>query len=92
MLGGLGFAYVFGASIVAQMVKNLPAIQETQVWSLGWEDLLEKEIATRSTILAWESPWAEEPGRLECTGSHTVGHTEQLTHHWKMHTLFFGVF
>ena len=44
------------------MVKNLPAVQETQVHFLGWEDLLEKEVTTHSSILAWEIPWSEEPG------------------------------
>ena len=53
-----------GASLVAQMVKNLPAIQETRVWSLGWEDALEKGTATHSSILAWRIPWAEGPGGL----------------------------
>ena len=48
--------------MVAQMVKNLPAMQETQVRSLGWEDPLEKEMATHSYILAWKIPWTEEPG------------------------------
>ena len=50
-------------------VKNLPAMQETQVQSLGWEDPLEKGMATHSTILAWEIPWTEEPGGLQSTGS-----------------------
>ena len=45
-------------------VKNLPAMQGTQVWSLGWEDPLEKEVETHSSILAWKIPWIEEPGRL----------------------------
>ena len=49
--------------------KDLPAMQETQVWSLGQEDLLEKEMATHSSILAWEIPWTEEPGRLQSMGS-----------------------
>ena len=49
---------------MAQMVKNLPAMQETQVQSLGREDTLEKGIATHSSILSWEIPWTEEPGRL----------------------------
>ena len=53
-----------GASLVAQMVKNLPAMQETQVQSLRWEDLLEKGMATQSSILAWRTPWTEEPGEL----------------------------
>ena len=52
------------ASLVAQMVKRLPAVQETQVPSLGWEDPLEKEMATHSSTLAWEILWTEEPGRL----------------------------
>ena len=52
------------ASLVAQMVKNLPAMRETQVRSLGQEDALEKEMATHSSILAWESPWTERPGGL----------------------------
>ena len=49
---------------MAQMVKNLPTIQETWVRSLGWEDTLEKEMSTHSNILAWRIPWTEEPGRL----------------------------
>ena len=56
------------ASMVAQMVKNLPAMPETQVRSLGWEDPLEKEIATHSSILVWEIPWIEEPGGLQSMG------------------------
>ena len=51
-------------SLVAQMVKNLPAMQETQVQSLGQEDLLEKGMATQSSMLAWRIPWTEEPGGL----------------------------
>ena len=57
------------ASLVAQMVKNLPAMQETQVQSLSGEDPLEKEMATHSSILAWEIPWTEEPSRLQSMGS-----------------------
>ena len=56
------------------MVKHLPAIQETQVQSLGWEDLLEKEMATRSSIPAWRIPGTVEPGRLQSMGSQRVGH------------------
>ena len=62
------------ASLVAQTVKNPPATQETQVQSLGWEDPLEKDMATHSSILAWEIPWAEEPGGLQSTGWQRVGH------------------
>ena len=58
-----------GTSLVAQMVKRLPTMQETRVQSLGWEDLLEKEMATHSSILAWKIPWMEEPGRLQSIGS-----------------------
>ena len=54
---------------MAQRLKRLPAMWETQVQSLGWEDPLEKEMATHSSILAWRIPWAEEPGRLHSTGS-----------------------
>ena len=62
------------ASLVAQTVKNLPAILETWVRSLGWEDPLEKGMATHSSILAWRIPWTEEPGGLQSTGSQKVGH------------------
>ena len=55
--------------------KLLPTIQETEVQSLGWKDLLEKEMATHSSILAWKIPWMEEPDRLQSTGSQRVGHT-----------------
>ena len=51
-------------SLIAQSIKNLPAMQETCIRSLGWEDTLEKEMATHSSILAWRSPWTEEPDRL----------------------------
>ena len=57
----MGVVWFFRASLVAQTVKNLPEIQETWVQSLGQEDLLEKEMATNSSILAWEIPWTEEP-------------------------------
>ena len=60
--------------LVAQSVKNLPAVQETQVRSLGWEDPLEKEMATHSSILAWKISWTEEPGGLQSMGSQRVGH------------------
>ena len=65
---------IIGASIVAQMVKNLPAMQETQVQSLGWEDPLEKGTSTHSSILVWRIPWTGEPGRLQSTWSQRVGH------------------
>ena len=61
---------------MAQMVKNLPAIQETQVLFLGWEDPLEKAMATHCSILTWKIPWAEEPGRLLSMGSQRIGHSE----------------
>ena len=62
------------ASLVAQMVKHLSAMPETQVQSLGWEDPLEKEMAAHSSILAWKIPWTVEPGRLLSMGSQRVGH------------------
>ena len=61
-------------SVVAQMVKSLPAVQETQVQSLGEEEPLKKEMATHSSILAWKIPWTEEPGWLQSMGSQRVGH------------------
>ena len=62
------------ASLVTQMVKSLPAVQETSVQSLGWEDPLEKGMATHFSILAWRILWTEEPGRLQSMGSQRVGH------------------
>ena len=72
-----GFGWYFmllWTSLVAQMVKHLPAMQETQVRSLGWEDPLEKEMATHSSTLAWIIPWTEEHCRLQSMGSQRVGH------------------
>ena len=62
------------ASLVAQRIKRLPTMKETRVRSLGWEDPLEKEMATHSSTLAWRIPWTEEPGGLQSMGSHRVGH------------------
>ena len=62
------------ASLVAQRIKRLPAMQETQVGSPGWKDPLEKEMAIHSSILAWRIPWKEETGRLQSTGSQRVRH------------------
>ena len=59
-------------SLVAQMVKRLPTVLETRVQSLGREDLLEKEMATHSSILAWKIPWTEEPGGLQSIGLQRV--------------------
>ena len=69
-----GFCSIIRTSLVAQRLKHLPAMQETQVRSLGWEDPLEKEMATHFSILAWRIPWMEEPGGLQSMGSHRVGH------------------
>ena len=66
------YIYVYGASLVAQTVKSLPAMQEIQVQSLSWEDPLEKGMAHSST-LAWKIPWMEEPGRLQSMRSLRVG-------------------
>ena len=72
-----------GASLVAQTVKNLPAIQETQVWSLGREDPLEKGMAIHSNILAWKIPRTEEPGGLQSVGS------QRVKHNWATNTSTF---
>ena len=61
-------------TVMVQTVKNLPAMQETQVQPLGWEDPLEKGMAIHSSILAWRIPWTEEPGGLESMVSQRVGH------------------
>ena len=66
--------YPIYASLVAQTVKHLPAMWETRVRSLGWEDPLEKEMATHSCTLAWKIPWTEKPDRLQSMGSQRVGH------------------
>ena len=76
------------ASLVAQMVKNLPAMQETWVGSLGWEDSLGKGMATHSSILAWRIPWTEEPGSLQSRASQRVKHnwvTNIPSQHTEMH-------
>ena len=65
---------IMGTSLVAQTVKRLPTMWETRVQSLGWEDLLEKEMATHFSILAWKIPWTEEPGRLQSMGLRRVRH------------------
>ena len=70
----LGSLRQLETSLVAQRLKCLPTMRETQVQSLGREDPLEQEMATHSSILAWRIPWKEEPGRLQSTGSQRVGH------------------
>ena len=67
-------SWPYGASLVAQTAKNLPAMQETQVQSLDGEDVLKEGIATHSSILAWRIPWTEEPGGLQSMGLQTAGH------------------
>ena len=69
-----------GTSPVAQMVKKLPAMQETWVWSLGWQDPLQKGKATHSSTLAWKIPQTEEPGGLQFTGSQRVRHDLACRH------------
>ena len=74
MISKLIYIYLKDVILVPQMVKYLSAIQETQVQVLGWEDPLEKEMATQSSILSWRTSWTEEPGRLQSTGLQRVGH------------------
>jgi len=69
-----GSSQTNGVLLIAQSVKNLSAIQETWVRFLGWEDMLEKEMETHSSILAWRIPWTEEPGRLQSMASQRVRH------------------
>ena len=68
------YIYTHRASLVAQRLKRLPGMQETQVQSLGQEAPLEKGMATHSSTLAWRIPWTEEPGRLQSMGLQRVGH------------------
>ena len=67
-------AVFFWASLVAQCLKSPTAMQEPWVQSLGWEDPLEKEMATHAGIPSWRIPWTEEPGGLQCIGSQRAGH------------------
>ena len=69
---------LFGPSLVAQRVKHLPVVRDTWVRNLGWEDPLEKEMATHSSILAWGIPWTKEPGRLQSMG-HKELDTDEVT-------------
>ena len=72
---------------MTQMVKNLPAVQETRVQALLWEDPLEMGMITHFSILAWRIPWTEEPGGLQCMGSERVGRDELLTLSERRHVL-----
>ena len=85
---GIGYPLQYSwASLVAQTVKNLPAMQEISVPSLGWENPLEKEMDTHSSILAWRIPRTEEPGRVQSMGSERVGHNLATEHaHTHTHT------
>ena len=76
----LNILHIEVTSLVAQMVKRLPTVQETWVQSLDQEDLLEKGMATHSRILAWKILWTEEPGRLQSMGSQRVGHNSNFTY------------
>ena len=82
----VGCALGLSDSLVAQRMKHLPAMQETRVLSLGWEDPLEKEMATHSSILAWRIPWTEEPGRLQSTGSQSRTRLSDFTHSLSKYT------
>ena len=78
---------LFWASLVAQRVKNLPAMWETRVRSLGWKDFLKKGMATQSSILAWRIPWTDKPGWLQSMGHKESDMTKRLTHtHTCIHT------
>ena len=68
------------------MVKNLPAVQETCIQSLGWEDPLEKRMAAHSSIVAWRIPWTEEPGKLQSMGS------QRIRHDWATNTFTLNIF
>ena len=80
------YLFKYWASLVVQMVKHLPTVQETQVRSLGWEDPLEKEIATYSSTPDWKVPWMKEPGRLQSMGSQGVGHDWETSLFFHFHS------
>ena len=77
------------ASLVAQMVKNLPAMRQTWVQSLGWEDPLEKGKANHSSILAWRIPWTEEPGRLQSMGLQSWTQLSKFHFHFHMYLFIY---
>ena len=74
------------ASLVVRSVKNMPAVQESWVQSLGWEDPLEKKMATQSCTLAWEISWTEESGGLQSMGSQRVGHDWATNTYLRLHS------
>ena len=90
---GIGYPLqYFWASLVTQMVKHLPTMQETWVRSLGWEDPLEKEMATHSSTLAWKIPWTKEPGRLQSMESQRVQPPNTYVDHmYFLLTSFLGI-
>ena len=82
------YIFMILKKLVAQMVKNLPVMQETQVWSWGWEDPLEKAMAIHSNVLVWRITWTEEPGGLQSMGLQRVRHdwaSNTRTHLWLTH-------
>ena len=85
------YLFIHWSSLVAQRVKHPPAIQETRVWSLGWEDPLGKEMATHSSFLAWKIPWTAELGGLQSIGSQRVRHDWATTAHAFIHWWTFGL-
>ena len=84
MLFALGL--MIWTSLVTHMVKNLPAMRETWVWSLDWKDSLENELATLSSVLAWRIPGSEEPGGLQSLGSQRVGRDQETKTHTHTYT------
>ena len=76
---GFDLGHTWMASLVAQTVKRLSTTWETRVWSLGWEDPLDKEMAIHSSTIAWKIPWTEEPGRLQSMGSQRIGHDQAIS-------------
>ena len=86
---GTGYPLQYSlATLVSQVVKNLPTMWETWIWSLVWEDPLENGMAAHSSIFAWRIPWTESPGRLQSMGSQRVGHDwATITHSLMIHIL-----
>ena len=84
------YMYIW-ASLMPQMIKNLPAMRETWVWSLGWEDPIQKRTATHSSILVWRIPWTAKVGRLRSMGLQRVGHNwVTFTDHWYVYVYMYA--
>ena len=89
-MSSINVTLTYLTSLVGQTVKHLSTLWETQVWSLGWENPLEKEMAIHSSTIAWKIPWTEEPGRLQSLGLQRVGHDWATLLYFDIFTFLLG--